>query len=121
MWSQIERFTKSAAKRATTAPRFIERLKPRLSCESLNPAAMAVGISGMMTLIVAGHGELMQLGDDGERREFLIGVIDRCDERRVLDYLRNDTSWVIAHVRDRLEREKPIERRFETILDAEVA
>lgn len=120
MWDQVERFTKAAAKRARSVPQFVERLKPRLACESLRPEAMAVGLRGTIPLIESSHGEMIQLGDDGDRREFLTRVLDRCDEKRVVGYLRDETSWVILLVRDRLERERPIEKRFETLLDTDV-
>lgn len=117
MWSQIERFVKASAKRATSIPRFIEALKPRLMCGTIHPQAMAVGISGRVPLIEAGGGALIELGAPEDQREFLTGVLSRCDPARVLDILYRETSWVILLTRDRLEREKPIEKRFETALD----
>lgn len=120
MWGQIERFTKAAAKRARTIPEFLERLKPRLSCETLHPSAMSVGLSGTIPMIESRHGEFIQLGDEGnERREFLTRVVDRADDQRVLRALNTETSWVILLVRDRLEREKPAERAIERLLEAE--
>lgn len=117
VWGRIERFTKSAAKRSRTMPEFIERLKPRLACETLSPRAMAVGLSGDLML----KGWTFE-GEDTETkeqrpREFLTEVLKHADERRVIDALYRETAWIILLVRDRLEAEKPIEANFETALD----
>lgn len=117
LWGRIERFTKSAAKRSRTMPEFIERLKPRLACETLSPRAMAVGLSGELML----KGWTFE-GEDTETkeqrpREFLTEVLKHADERRVIDALYRETAWIILLVRDRLEAEKPIEANFETALD----
>lgn len=117
MWGQIERFAKSAAKRAPTLPQFIERLKPRLQCDTLHPQAMRVGLAGAIPLVTTGRGELIQLGAPDEQREFLTQVLSRVDHRAVLDKLYSETAWIILLVRDRLEREKPVEARFETALN----
>lgn len=117
LWSRIERFTKAAAKRAETLPRFIEALKPRLMCATINPRAMAVGVTGEIALIAAGDGAYIQPHAPEGQREFLTSVLERADHRQVLDRLYRETAWVVLLVRDRLEREKPIEARFETTLD----
>lgn len=117
MWSQIERFVKASAKRATSLPRFIEALKPRMCCESIHPTAMAVGLSGTIRMIRTEAGELIQPHAEPEQREFLTRVLDGVEHKVVLDLLYRETSWIVLLVRDRLEREKPIENRFETELD----
>lgn len=113
VWGQVERFTKASAKRSTTIPVFIEALKPRLLCATIHPRAMEVGIKGRVPLIETGAGELIARAPGPEQREFLTQVRARCDERRVLDILYRETSWVILLVRDRLERERPVEREIE--------
>ena len=117
MWSQIERFVKASAKRAENLPQFIERLKPRLMCGTIHPRAMEVGIRGTIPLVETADGAFIQVANPPDQREFLTGVLRDCDQRRVLDLLYRETSWIILLVRDRLERERPIERRFETALD----
>lgn len=117
VWSQVERFTKASAKRAETLPQFIERLKPRLMCGTIHPRAMEAGIRGSIPLVETSDGAFIQVSAPPEQREFLTGVLRDCDQRRVLDLLYRETSWIILLVRDRLERERPIERRFETALD----
>jgi hypothetical protein len=57
-------------------------------------------------------GELMQVQDQG-RRQFLTDVLEQVDHRAVLDILYKKAALVVLLVRDRLEREKPIEARFE--------
>ncbi|MGD9893454.1 MAG: hypothetical protein AB7R89_16100 [Dehalococcoidia bacterium] len=116
VWSQNERFVKAAAKRAENLPQFLERLKPRMSCGAIHPAAIAVGVKGAVPEVVLSTGEVIELAEE-PGREFGVGVIERADHRAVLDVLYRETAWVIALTRDRLERERPIERRLETALD----
>ncbi len=104
LWSQIERFVKSSAKRADTLPRFIETLKPRLACDTIHPAA-ALAAPNILPV-------------SPERRQFLTGVIERADQRDVLDRLYRETAYVVLLVRDRLEREKPIEAKLDAQLDS---
>lgn len=117
LWAQIERFVKASAKRADSIPRFLEALKPRLACDTIHPRAMAVGVKGVPTVTFS-DGSFAELGSEqAEQREFLTGVLAGCDQRRVIDALYRETAWVILLVRDRLERERPVEARFETALD----
>lgn len=119
VWGQNERFVKSAAKRAGSIPEFLERLKPKMSCATIHPKWMAVGMAGEIPMIVTDEGYRIQLGDDGERREFLARVIEEADHEAVLRKLRNETAYVILLVRDRLERERPIEQRFSAAFAAD--
>ncbi len=91
LWSRIERFVKAAAKRAQTLAEFVERLKPRLCCETLRPLRIAPA---------DGTGE--------ETRDFLTGVFGRpaADPVLVLRALSKETSLCVLLVRERLEREK---------------
>jgi hypothetical protein len=57
-------------------------------------------------------GSAVQVQDKG-RRQFLTDLLQEVDHREVLDYLYRKTSLVVLLVRDRLEREKPIEAKFE--------
>jgi hypothetical protein len=41
-------------------------------------------------------------------------VLQEVDHRQVLDFLYRKTALVVLLVRDRLEREKPLEAKFET-------
>jgi len=116
VWSQAERFVKASAKRARTVPEFLEALKPRFCCGTIHPRAMAVGIKGTPTLTTE-SGEIIELGSAAEeQREFLTGVLARVNQRTVIDLLYKQTAYLILLVRDRLERERPIEARFETEL-----
>lgn len=96
MWGFCERATKAAAKRAETLGQFVERLKPRLACDTLRPSAMS----------------LIRPAEDDDPREFLTWLFDKADHRAVLDVLYRETAFVILLVRDRLEREK-LEREEE--------
>lgn len=116
MWGQIERFTKASAKRARSPWAFIESLKPRLCCPSINPKWVEVGATGRVVSL--GDGAYAEFPDSGQR-EFLTSVLNEADQRAVVDALYKNTSWVIALVRDRLEREKPIENKFADIIEEE--
>lgn len=109
MWGQIERFVKASAKRTTNIQRFIDALMPRMSCPSINPKWMDVGINGRLTQF----GNEFMAFPNAEQREFLTSVLNAADHDAVIERLYRETTWVILLVRDRLEREKPIESRFE--------
>ena len=120
LWSQIERFVKGAAKRAETLPRFLETLKPRLSCGTIHPRWMEVGIKGALLLGEYATGERVELADQ-PRREFLTGVLAQVEHRAVLTQLYRETAYIVLLVRDRLERERPLEARFGDQIDAAMA
>jgi len=113
MWGQIERFVKASAKRARTVPEFLDALKPRLECAAIQPQWIAVGAKGEIpTEPVYEGGKLkhvIQRSQDPDAREFGVQVIENADGREVLARLYKETAWVVLLVRDRLEREKPIE------------
>jgi hypothetical protein len=44
-------------------------------------------------------------------------VLAQCNEREVLRRLYRETAWIILLVRDRLEREKPIEDKLTQSID----
>jgi hypothetical protein len=115
MWSQIERFTKASAKRAKNIPAFLEALKPRMACGTIHPRWMETGIKGLLP-VTDSHGftNYMQMGDS---REFLTGVLNQCDQADVIRKLYRETAWVILLVRDRLEREKPIEGKLQESIE----
>lgn len=118
MWAQIERFVKASAKRAATLGQFIETLKPRLACAEIRPRAIAVGLRGVPTVSFAG-GAFAELDSQADsQREFGLSVIEQADHARVLDHLYRETSYVVMAVRERLERERAVEARIATDLDA---
>lgn len=113
MWNTIERSVKSVAKRAEDLGEFIEKLKPKLACASIKPKWAKTLPDDVITMKVdPATGELMQAQDQG-RRQFLTDVLEQVDHRAVLDILYKKAALIILLVRDRLEREKPIEARFE--------
>lgn len=119
MWSQIERFTRASAKRSRTIPDFIEKLKPRLMAGTLNPRWMRVGMSGYIPMVVTDDGMRLSVGTDDDMREFMTGIVASADQRRVMKALNDNSAWVILLVRDRLEKERVIERRFADAFAAE--
>lgn len=108
MWGVIERATKSCAKRALDLHDFIEKLKPRLMCSTLKPKWMATDSETVTMAIDKETGELIQKQDKG-RRQFWVEILEEVDHQAILTILYQKTSWVIALVRDRLERERPLE------------
>lgn len=127
MWSQIQRFVKDAAKRAKSVPRFIELLCPRLACGSIRPKWMAVGARGEipLTVVTAADGSFshaIQFASDhsDEQREFLTKIMSEIDTKAVIQRLYQETQWIVMLVRDRLERERPVEQKLD-IIDTEEA
>jgi hypothetical protein len=104
VWGQVERFTKSAAKRATTLARFLEQLKPRLYCSTVSPRFLGSDYGGGRPLVQMDTGEIIAPQEEG--REFLTRLIDETAPRPVLDKLFHETAVVILTVRERCEREK---------------
>lgn len=121
MWAQIERFAKDAAKRSRNIPQFIEALKPRLCCGSINPKWMYVGEKGEapLTFVYNDDGSLrhiLQLPQNGNR-EFLTALIERSDARAVLKLIYDETAYVILLVRARMEVERPVEQQLDVITE----
>jgi hypothetical protein len=116
LWGQVERFVKAAAKRARTLPGFLEALKPRLMCESIDPRAMRVGLEGAVTMVRLPSGAFVQPRPDAERREFLTEVLQSVNQAAVLRTLYRETAYVVLLVRERLERERPAESRIAAYL-----
>lgn len=112
MWGIIERAVKSSAKRALDLHDFIEKLKPRLMCSTLKPKWMATDEETLLrpVAMAVNHetGEIIQKQDKG-RRLFWVEILELVDHQAILEILYNKTSWTIALVRDRLERERPLE------------
>jgi hypothetical protein len=119
VWSQQERFIKSAAKRARTLSEFIEAYKAKVFAGTLSPKAMEVGIKGSVPLLSLGGGAVLEVATPEDNREFLVGVIERADQQAVLRCLYAETAYVVLHVRDRIERERPLESRIAKVVDGE--
>jgi len=113
MWGQIERAVKSSAKRAMDCNDFIEKLKPKLHCSSIQPRWMWDGDQMLEATVSAYNretGEIIEIADRG-RRKFWTRILEECDHKIVLERLYQRTALIIALVRDRLERERPLEVR----------
>lgn len=111
MWSMIERATKSASKRAMDLGDFIEKLKPKLRCETIHPNWACTRPAGLISMKMLEDGSVVEVQDKG-RRQFLTDVLQEVDHQEVLSFLYRKTALVVLLVRDRLEREKPIETKF---------
>lgn len=90
-----------------------------MACESINPKWCEVG-SDIMTAYQDEYGNIIMTGNDGKKREFLTEIIESGKDEEVLYQLYKETARVIMLVRDRLEREKPIETKLETMIEGEI-
>lgn len=120
MWGVIERAVKASATRAMDLYDFIEKLKPKLSCSTLHPRWMKTDMTEIVTMYMDKEtGELIAPGGQGERRQFWVQELEAADHEAVLKTLRYQTARTIALVRDRLEREKPIEAQLTKLTEKE--
>lgn len=110
MWGIIERAVKSSAKRAMDLNDFIEKLKPKLKCSTLRPQFMRTDLDTIAMHYNRETGEIISVKDEG-KREFWVRLLEECNHDRVLERLFGRSSLIIALVRDRIEREKPLEAR----------
>lgn len=73
-----------------------------------------------MTAYQDEFGNIVMHTNDGSKREFLTEIIEGGNDEAILHQLYKETARVIMLVRDRLEREKPIETKLETIIEGEI-
>lgn len=73
-----------------------------------------------MTAYQDEFGNIIMKGNDGNKREFMTDIIENGNDEEVLYQLYKETARVIMLVRDRLEREKPIETKLENIIEGEI-
>lgn len=113
MWSKtIPGAVSGCAMRAVDLWEFIEKLKNKKFFGEPKPKWMKVGDNPVINMYVNHEtGEIIQKGEQWqvEKREFWVEILDSADHESVLFLLSNRTSYIIALVRDRLEREKPYE------------
>lgn len=90
-----------------------------MACETINPKWCDSG-SEVMTAIQDELGNIIVSGNqDGEKRQFLTEILESGKDQEILYQLYKETARVIMLVRDRLEREKPIEAKLELIVEGE--
>ena len=111
MWGIIERGVKSSAKRAEDLTDFIEKLKPKLMCSTVSPRYMKTDQDAVTMFIDRGTGELWSKEEDN-KRQFWTRILEEANDQDTLEALYKKTSLIIALVRDRLEREKPVEAQL---------
>ena len=91
-----------------TIPQLIDSLKPKLSCETIAPKWMKVGVTGQLSILQIenenGGVSYVAPAESEEQREFLTQVLETADHKAVCGRAFNETSWVVLLVRDRLER-----------------
>lgn len=118
MWGIIERGVKSSAKRSEDLTDFIEKLKPKLSCSTVTPKYMKTDVDTVTMYEDKTTGELWSKKDD-IKRQFWTRLLEEANDQIILEALYKKTSLIIALVRDRLEREKPIESQLYKEVDIE--
>ena len=113
-WGRIQRFVKASAKRARTVGEFVERLKPRLGCSAWNTRWMRVGEDGALSIVKTSDDpeQFTLIAPSEKRRPFFTRIIRPEEQPKVLSLLRDETEWVTILVRERLERERDVEREF---------
>lgn len=72
-----------------------------------------------MAAIQDESGNIIVSGDKG--RQFLTEIIENGHDSDVMNYLYKETARIIMLVRERLERERPIEGKLEKIIEGELA
>jgi len=116
MWTTISNAVGGCALRAVDLWDFIEKMKPKMCVGELRPKWMAVEGKDPVISMIVNHetGELIEKGgqEKQEKREFWVDILDRAEHEAVLYLLSHRTSYIIALVRDRLEREKPYEAQI---------
>ncbi|MED0680348.1 hypothetical protein P4T20_13775 [Aneurinibacillus thermoaerophilus] len=90
-----------------------------MSCETINPRWCTAGADGYSTLIMNTDGSIEQYSSD-EQRNFLTDIIETGQDKEIIEKLYSETGRVIMLVRERLEREKPIEAKLEQIIEGEI-
>lgn len=110
VYGQVERAVKSASKRAMDLGDFIEKLKPKIACSTINPRWAKTLLDNLISMKPTGDGSFIQVQDKG-RRQFLTDVLQEVDHKAVLECLYKRTALVTLLMRERLEREKTIEAK----------
>lgn len=89
-----------------------------MACEAINPK-WCESNSSVMTAIQNELGEIIIEGHNQKGRQFLTEILESGKDQEILHQLYKETARVIMLVRDRLEREKPIETKLEQIIESE--
>ena len=120
MWDQIERFTRRAAKRADDIGGFLNRFKREMACGTINPRYCSAGAPAMNAMQMRDGSIFVHEGGD-QYRDFMLAITEAPAEKQseIVNMLYEQAQRVILLVRDRLEREKPLEGRFQEVEDAQ--
>ena len=110
MWAKIERFARSAAKRAETIDEFVQVFKRKMGCDTINPKYTKT-TSNKQAAIVNDNGEIWVKSG---LRDFGIDIFNSDDETQkgIINCLYEKTQIIILLVRDRLERERNFEEVY---------
>lgn len=119
MWAQIERFIRSSAKRAIDLGGFVDSFKRKMGCGTLNPRWMKTD-NQIGALIQNADGSFIKLNQE-DGRAFMIDLfsLPAGEQQEIVEMLYQKAQIVVLLVRERLEREKPIEGRFENVKEGE--
>lgn len=91
-----------------------------MACETINPKWCESGIETMLATQNEDGSFIIHGGQD-ERREFLTEVIESGKDMLILHQIYKETARVVLLVRERLEREKPIEMKLENVIEGEMS
>lgn len=120
IWGQVEDAARASAQGAATLGEFLDLLKPHVECRALDPRWCAIGAAGEVPLIAVHDAEgrlsyAIQPARASDQREFLTGLLRAADHKAVLRKLRRETALIVLLVRDRLERERPLEEQLDAL------
>jgi uncharacterized membrane protein affecting hemolysin expression len=84
-----------------------------MACGTLNPRFCRTGIVAN-NAIFEKDGSIIVKGEQSQNRDFLVSITESSEEEQqnIVDCIYEQTQRIILLVRDRLEREKPIETDF---------
>lgn len=107
MWAQIERFVRSASKRAESIDEFVQTFKRKMSCDTINPRYTRTSENSSAAKINADGSIWIK----ENVRDFGIDIFnsDTETQEKILDALYRKTQAVILLVRERTDREKNFE------------
>lgn len=89
-----------------------------MACGTINPRWCKTGIVQANATFM-NDGSVLVHGDENEPRDFMISITESSaeEQQKIVDSLYEQSECIVLLVRDRLEREKPIEGKFAEVED----
>lgn len=102
--------------RADDVGEFLESFKRQMACGTINPRFCFTGAAAMNAMKFSDGSIFVHEESDKAPRDFMISILEAPQEKQqeITDALYEQSQRIILLVRDRLEREKPLDGKFET-------